>query len=101
MTGLALSTANILPLSLSDKVLLYILVLLLFETSQMQPECFGAVVCSVNLSDSNLVLKQAGNFANGGRGSCFERFDLNDRGGIATCVVCFALTERHKDLEFL
>lgn len=73
--------------------------LLLFETLQMQPECFGAVLCSVNLLDSNLMLKHAGNFANRGRGS-FEQFDLHDRGGIATCVVCFAPTERHKDLEF-
>lgn len=89
-----------LPLSLWDKVLLHILVLLLFETLQMELECFGAVVCSVNLSDSNLMLKIAGSFANRGRGSCFEHFDLHDRGGIAPCVVCFALTERHKDLEF-
>lgn len=101
MAGLALSTANILPLSLSDKVFLHILEFFLFETLQMQPECFGAVVCSVNLSDSNLVLKYACSFANRGRGNCFEHFNLHDRGGIATCVVCLALAERHwEDLEF-
>lgn len=40
-------------------------------------------------------------FANRGRRSCFEHFNLHDRGAIATCVVCFALSERHwEDLQF-
>lgn len=79
--GIVNQRSNILPLSLLDKVLLHVLVLLLFETLQMQPECFGAVVCSVNLSDSNLVLKHAGSFANRGRGSCSEHFYLH-------CYLC-------------
>lgn len=63
MACFALSNPNILLLSLLGKALLLILGLFFSETLQTQTECFGPVVCSVNLADSRLVLKYSGSFA--------------------------------------